>query len=88
MPGISLSVLKQGDPVPLGNEPLFLHYNGPHLRVIVLESGMQSGEPSVAIIAKTDKGNVIIETSLLAFNAAARGAVGMAETQLGWKMPP
>lgn len=91
MPDISLSVLRSNDPSGSlrPGETVAAHYNGP-LRAVVIEHGMASGQPSVALIVPLPGGDevTIIETSLLIFQAAARGLVGMAETQLGWTMPP
>jgi hypothetical protein len=57
-------------------------------RVILIEQGMESGQPSVAISIPLPNGKVVVhEISLLALIAAARGAQAMAEAQLGWKMP-
>jgi hypothetical protein len=88
MPDISVKVIRENDAPPMLGKDVAIHYGESHLDCYVLEGGMGSGHPSVAIVADTADGLVVIETSLLAFQAAARAAVGMAETQFGWRMPP
>ena len=88
MPNISLRYLKVGDPpVFPGLEPILRDQNG-DWQAVVIEEGMASGQPSVAIVINTTDGPIVIETSLAVFQSAARGLVAMAETQFGWTMPP
>jgi len=55
---------------------------------VVMEGGMQSGEPSVMILAINGKGQgLAVETSLDKFLAAAIGMKGLAEQQFGWVQP-
>ncbi len=93
MPSISLQVLRTGDPEGAlrPGETVAMHDNGGHWRAVLIEHGMSSGQPSVALIVPMpgdDDGAVIVlETSLLAIRAAARGLEAMAETRLGWTLP-
>lgn len=94
MPSISLQTLRSDDPTGvLGDgETIALHDNAGQWRAVLIEHGMASGQPSVAIIVPVpgehaDGAVAIFETSLLAFQAAARGLVAMAETHLGWTLP-
>lgn len=92
MPHIALSVHRIGDPdggALRPGEHLAFHDNG-SWRAVLVEGGMTSGEPSVAVIVPLHDGTggvAIFETSLAIFQAAARAMVAMAETQLGWEMP-
>ena len=94
MPDISLQVLRFIDSSTAlrPGEHVVMHDNAGSWRAVLIERGMTSGQPSVAIIVPVpgehaDGAVAIFETSLLAFQAAARGLVAMAETQLGWEMP-
>lgn len=94
MPSISLQILRSDDPngALRGGETIAIHDNVGAWRAVLIEHGMASGQPSVAIIVPVpgehDDGAVaIFETSLLAFRAAARGLEAMAEAQLGWTLP-
>lgn len=90
MPSISLQVLRFGDDTGalLNDETVAEHTTGDGWRAVLLEGGMSSGDPAVAVIVPLGDGRVAVhETSLLAFQAAARGLVAMAETQFGWTMP-
>jgi hypothetical protein len=88
MPAISVKVLRHGEESPYSDREVQLHYSGDTLDLVVLEGGMAGGNPSVALVVDVPGGLVIIETSLLAYQASARAAVGMAEAQFGWTMPP
>lgn len=88
MPSVDLLFHKTGDPPVIPDVNCVLHDRSGKWTAVVIEGGMGSGNPSVALVIKTPQGDVIVETSLLAFNAAARGLVAMAETQFGWEMPP
>ena len=57
------------------------------LTVCVIEAGMASGEPSVAIYANDEQGSVIIQTSLDKFLAGASAMMTMAQTRWGWERP-
>lgn len=58
------------------------------LTFAVLESGMESGEPSVMILGVSPEGiGTALETSLDKLLAAAVGLRGMAEAQFGWEQP-
>lgn len=92
MPDISLQLLRTHAPAGAlrPGEHVVMHDNAGSWRAVLIERGMASGQPSVAIVVPVpgEQGAVaVFETSLLAFQAAARGLVGMAETQLGWEMP-
>lgn len=94
MPSINLSTHRIGDPEGAlrSGETIVMHDNAGNWRAVLIEGGMASGEPSVAIIVPVpgeqgDGAVAILETSLLAFQAASRGLVAMAETRLGWTMP-
>jgi len=88
MPSFSVIAVGLTDPPPFEGKDVAAHIIGEALTLIVLNAGMASGQPSVMLVANTKAGLVIIETSLLALQAAARTAVGMAEVQFGWEMPP
>jgi len=54
----------------------------------VLEGGMESGEPSVMILAVSKDGvGVAVETSLDKFVMAGIGMMALAEQGWGWKRP-
>ena len=88
MPSIDVRYLKVGEPPPFPDVDPVVHDNQGDWTAVVIESGMESGQPSVALMVPTPQGTVILETSLLAFQAAARSLVAMAETNFGWEMPP
>jgi hypothetical protein len=88
VPEVALMCHKENDPPPFPNSNIFFHDNSGTWTVVVVEKGMASGEPSVAVMVDTENGKIILETSLLAFNAAAKALVAMAETNFNWTMPP
>ena len=53
----------------------------------VIESGMQSGEPSVMIISANIEGSIILQTSLDKFMTAASTMAALAEERWGWSRP-
>lgn len=58
------------------------------LRFLVIEAGMESGEPSVIIYGISQFGDgAIMETSLDKLLMAAAGLMGLAEVQFGWERP-
>lgn len=90
MPEVSIELFRKTDEGPLIEEgSIILATTHAPWRAILIEGGMSSGNPSVAVaITVGDEGQVVIhETSLLALQAMARGLVAMAEAQLGWEMP-
>jgi hypothetical protein len=56
------------------------------IELFVLNAGMDSGQPSVALVVETGPGRIVIETSLTALALAAREAVEMAEAHFGWTL--
>ena len=92
MAAITISVLRSdaaGHELRPG-ETVAFHNNGYTWRAVLVEHGIASGQPSVAILVPVPGGEwemAVFETSLLVFQAAARSLVAMAETQLGWEMP-
>jgi hypothetical protein len=88
MPSIAVRTVGLADPPPMKGERILHHFNGESLDLIVLNAGMASGQPSVMLTARTSKGLIVVETSLLALLAGARSAQLMAETRFGWEMPP
>ena len=88
MPDIHVQLLRVGEPVPFPDRIPTVHDNSGRWTAVLIEDGMESGHPSVALMVQTSSGWVILETSLLAFQAAGRTMVAMAEAQLGWEMPP
>lgn len=89
MTQLTLKIHRKGDP-PLDFVPpsgVIVHVQD-RLTVALLEGGMTSGEPSIAIMGVSPVGHgVIVETSLDKFLMAAVGLIGLAEAQLGWAMP-
>lgn len=90
MPEVSIELFRSSDEGPVIDGETVLHAttHAPW-RAILIEGGMSSGNPSVAVaIPIGTKGMVVVhETSLLALNAMTRGLMAMAEGQLGWEMP-
>lgn len=92
MPSISLQLLRHDDPSGALNpgESIAIHDNTGEWRAVLIEHGMSSGQPSVALIVPIPGAPgavVVLETSLLVLRAAARGLEAMAEAQLGWTLP-
>lgn len=89
MTQISLRAHKKGDPkIPLVFPSGMMVHVQDTLTCVVLEAGMQSGEPSVMILGIDNDGvGVVLETSLDKFIMAAMGLKSLAENQLGWKQP-
>ena len=92
MPSISLNLLRSDDSAGALNpgETIAIHDNAGNWRAVLIEHGMSSGQPSVALIVPIPgrPGAVaVLETSLLVLRSAARGLEAMAETQLGWTLP-
>jgi len=59
-----------------------------NITAVVIEGGMQSGEPSVCLLGISKDGvGVILETSLDKLLMAASGLKAMAETKFGWEQP-
>jgi hypothetical protein len=57
------------------------------MTVVLLERGMNSGEPSVLIVSMDDQGSVVLQTSLDKFLSAAQAMATGAEQRWGWKRP-
>jgi len=90
MPAVSLSLFRSDDEGPvISPDSISVHTATEEAwQAILIEKGMSSGHPAVALVVPLPDGTVAVhETSLLAFQAAARGLVAMAEGQLGWEMP-
>lgn len=90
MPSIDVRAvgIADGPPWPDIADKIAVHDQSGAWRLCVLNGGMQSGRPSVGIAVPDGHGQwIVIETSLLAFLAAAGTARAMAETQFGWEMP-
>lgn len=87
MPNINVKVVGLTDPPPIEGRPVLYHHDGSSLELFVLNAGMQSGQPSVALVADTDDGLIVIETSLLVLLAGANAAKALAESHFGWRMP-
>ena len=89
MPSFTVHALGIADPPLFPDREISQHIQGEHLDLVVINGGMESGQPSVMLIAHLPDGtDLVIETSLLAYQSSARTAVAMAETQFGWEMPP
>lgn len=59
-----------------------------NITAVVIEGGMQSGEPSVCLLGVSKDGvGVILETSLDKMIMMTQGMVSMVEAQLGWVRP-
>ena len=89
MPAIGLQLLRVDDPPPFPIEPeqLIAQFRDEKWELVLIEHGMASGQPSVALSIQKDGKFIFAETSLVAFLAAARGLRGMAEARLGWQEP-
>lgn len=90
MPEVSIELFRKTDEGPRV-DPGSIAYatNEAPWRAILIEGGMSSGQPSVAVVIPVGSVGLVVvhETSLLALQAMARGLVAMAEGQLGWEMP-
>lgn len=81
MPAITLRIVRRGDPAPWpdlapGSQP-FTHLDEDALQVAVLEGGMTSGKPSVALRIDLPGGQVVVvENSMAAWIAATSGMRG------------
>lgn len=89
MTQFTLKVHRVGDP-PLAVVPPSGHliHVQDNLMAVVIEHGMQSGEPSIAILGVGPHGiGAMLETSLDKFIMAATGCQALAQGQLGWTQP-
>jgi hypothetical protein len=77
------------DPPPLALDPRTTLAPDPNTpwTVVVVERGMASGQPAVAVVVEFDNGGVIVQTSLDKFLAAASSMATLAETRFGWTRP-
>jgi hypothetical protein len=66
---------------------IFLYDDSGEWNIMLKEGGMSSGAPAVVVWIPTDHGVIILETSLMAFQAASRTMMAMAETHFGWTLP-
>lgn len=89
MTEVTLKVHKKNDPPLDFSPPSGLVVHVPDKQTFVLlEGGMVSGEPSIAILGISQDGvGVMMETSLDKLLMAANGMRGLAENQLGWEQP-
>lgn len=87
---IILSSMKKNetaDPIMTPPSGITVHV-ADKLRCVVLEGGMASGEPSVAILGVDPNGvGVVVQTSLDKFVMAAIGLKAFAERDFGWVQP-
>ena len=65
---------------------LLFHENGGDWNVILLEGGMSSGAPSIMVWFVTDKGVIVLETSLDAWRAATVAMSAAAEARWGYTL--
>lgn len=86
---MTLIVQGKDDPPQLLNlsQPVVDLSHIPKITFCLIEGGMQTGEPSVMIVSKTEGGSFILHTSLDKFLAGATGMVAAAESRWGWKQP-
>jgi hypothetical protein len=87
---MELHIFAQGknDPPPTTfPQPIIDLSENPAMTVIVMEGGMQSGEPAVMILSCDEEGTVAIQTSLDKFMTAASTMAALAETHWGWARP-
>lgn len=78
MPAMDLRIIRQGDPPPWTDISEAIHLPDDTWKVAILEGGMTSGKPSLALRFELPDGKIVIaETSVAAWSAvtvAARGA--------------
>ena len=68
---VGMSIVMNAEGMAEGKEPD--HHVTSMIKVGVLEEGMESGRPSVAMLITLENGEtVLVETSLLLFQTAAR----------------
>jgi len=65
---------------------ILLHDSSGDWHVDLIQGGMVSGAPAVVVWVPTDKGVVILETSLDAWRAATVAMASMAEAHFGYIM--
>lgn len=67
--------------------PIFNYAEVEKLTFALIEGGMQSGEPSVIMVATDPKlgSSVMMQTSLDKLISATTALITMAETRFGWK---
>jgi hypothetical protein len=88
---VEIKIIIQGveDPPQMTTlkQPIVDLMDNDKLTVCVIERGMVSGEPAVAIISENNDGSFIMQTSLDKFLSAASGMATAAESRWGWKRP-
>lgn len=57
------------------------------ITLVLVEGGMQSGEPAVLIVSSDNEGTVCLQTSLDKYLMGGQSMLSLAENQLGWKRP-
>lgn len=84
-------ILVQGvsDPPVLADiqTPVFDLSANPSMTFVVIEKGMQSGEPAVMIMSTSHEGSLLLQTSLDKLMTAASTCASLAENRWGWKRP-
>jgi len=84
-------ILAQGvkDPPVLADirRPLIDLTHNEKITFVVIEKGMQSGEPAVIISSEDEEGSIALQTSLDKFMSGAMLMAGIAENQWGWVRP-